>query len=482
MEQEYMEININPIHLDSLSAFTNTNQGLHTNRNDVYFLRYIGFEEEKTYISSIQNMDAQMLQRKRLHQIGYLRVAGLHNQIDSRDVTRYTEAYVLWEKAKELTRPVAVQFHFKDDIWQNTLFAAFKRTMEQYVIAVKHASPTMQKNFAVKLMHWIDCYLPQLFIEAERKEGNPKFVFYGDIKAQEYLFLYLLVLVGCDVLYLNPQKDCSVDSSLLALSSLCKKTHQGELAIAPLSAKELLSCRHEGEQIKQEGTTRIVMDSSLFRRRPARHAAGGVREADVRQENPMKREELEYIELAKKASSVVMIEVYDENHKCFKTGSGVIISEKGYIITNFHVACEGVSYGIRLEEEEKLYETEDLIKYNQVYDLAVLRIERRCQPIRLYQKKEHLVRGQKVVAIGSPLGLFNSVSDGIISGFRQLDHVSMIQFTAPTSHGSSGGALLNLYGELVGIITGGFDDAQNINLAVDYLTISNFAKGFLGSC
>lgn len=95
------------------------------------------------------------------------------------------------------------------------------------------------------------------------------------------------------------------------------------------------------------------------------------------------------------------------------------------------------------------------------------------------KQRETLVRGQKVVAIGSPLGLFNSVSDGIISGFRDIDGHSMIQFTAPTSHGSSGGALLNLYGELIGILTAGFDNGQNLNLAVDIKTISQFCRGFL---
>lgn len=55
----------------------------------------------------------------------------------------------------------------------------------------------------------------------------------------------------------------------------------------------------------------------------------------------------------------------------------------------------------------------------------------------------------------------------------------MIQFTAPTSHGSSGGALLNLYGELIGILTAGFDDGQNLNLAVDAGTILDFARGLL---
>ena len=84
-----------------------------------------------------------------------------------------------------------------------------------------------------------------------------------------------------------------------------------------------------------------------------------------------------------------------------------------------------------------------------------------------------------MVAIGSPLGLFNSVSDGIISGFRTIDDVDMIQFTAPISHGSSGGAVLNIYGELIGISTAGIDSGQNINLAVGYESILPFARSFL---
>ena len=120
-----------------------------------------------------------------------------------------------------------------------------------------------------------------------------------------------------------------------------------------------------------------------------------------------------------------------------------------------------------------------IFKYHQDYDLAVLRMEKRGRPIPISQGGKRLVRGQKVVAIGSPLGLFNSVSDGIISGFRDMEKVSMIQFTAPVSHGSSGGALLDLYGDLIGIITAGFDDGQNLNLAVDCQTILQFVQGFL---
>ena len=55
----------------------------------------------------------------------------------------------------------------------------------------------------------------------------------------------------------------------------------------------------------------------------------------------------------------------------------------------------------------------------------------------------------------------------------------MIQYTAPTSHGSSGGALLDMYGRLIGLSTAGIDSGQNINLAVDFKTILMFTKGFI---
>ena len=189
--------------------------------------------------------------------------------------------------------------------------------------------------------------------------------------------------------------------------------------------------------------------------------------------------ELSYEELAGMASSVVMIVVYNEKKEPFASGSGVLINNNGYILTNFHVVRGGVAFAVRLEEEEEPRFTTELIKYHPENDLALIRIDpvnRRPIPLCSHRK---LVRGQKVVAIGSPLGLFNTVSDGIIAGFRKFEQVSMVQFTAPTSHGSSGGALLNLYGELIGIVTAGFDDGQNLNLAVDYDTLRGFLQGFV---
>ena len=182
--------------------------------------------------------------------------------------------------------------------------------------------------------------------------------------------------------------------------------------------------------------------------------------------------------LANLASSIVMITVHGDKGQPIATGSGIMIGRKGFLLTNFHVIRGGRSFSVRIEEDETVYPTDEVIKYNADLDLAVLRIQRELQVLPIYDGRKKLVRGQKVVAIGSPLGLFNSVSDGIISGFRQINDVDMIQFTAPISHGSSGGAVLNMAGELIGISTAGFDQGQNINLAVGYENIRLFARGF----
>jgi S1-C subfamily serine protease len=186
------------------------------------------------------------------------------------------------------------------------------------------------------------------------------------------------------------------------------------------------------------------------------------------------RTEKTFEQLAGLASSVVMITVCDRSGRPIGSGSGIMIGRDGFILTNNHVAKGGSIFSVRIEDDDRLYNTTEVIKYNPLLDLAIIRIQRRLEPIPIYNG-DKLVRGQRVVAIGSPLGLFNSVSDGIISGFRKINDVDMIQFTAPISHGSSGGAVLNMYGEVIGISTAGIEDGQNINLAVGYEYINGFA-------
>jgi len=441
-------------------------------------------------------------------------------------------------------------FSYQNRIWEEALRRNYEKVLNLYEEVSGHREPAFVRNFGVKLLYWIEFYFPQLFLETMKMRSFPKFVCGGTVKLQEYLFLYLLVLMGCDVLYLNPEQDVLVDSEiLLRLSSLCELGPKRRIVIPAVfdsgmrekllgtgnasKGKIVISRDYVRRPEKRRETAENTIVCGTPRQpeaaanvtgtpgasgggagtsgssggstgvrmsippRPGRSAQpGGGQTGSSRPSVPpiisnggssgnqsgyglADGQPLDYVELAKRASSVVMIGVYNKNKECYKTGSGAIISDRGFILTNFHVACDAAYYGIRLEEEEHIFFTDELVKYNQYHDLAILRVDRPRAPIPIYRGKQELVRGQKVVAIGSPLGLFNTVSDGIISGFRKMEDVSMIQFTAPTSHGSSGGALLDLYGNLIGVITAGYDDGQNLNLAVDYKTVWTFAQGFV---
>ena len=74
-------------------------------------------------------------------------------------------------------------------------------------------------------------------------------------------------------------------------------------------------------------------------------------------------------------------------------------------------------------------------------------------------------KGSIAVAIGSPLGLFNTVSTGIISNFWESEGIDLIQISIPITHGNSGGALFNESGKLIGITTSGMGEA-NLNFAI----------------
>ena len=400
------------------------------------------------------------------------------SQPSAQDVSRYIALYQ--------DGCVKFPFHFENLMWQRALESGFDELLRLFKQVRGRSEEAIVRNFAVKILYWMDLYFPRLFLETTKMNCFPKFACGGSVKLAEYLFLYLLFRLGCDVLYISPTGEVSVDHPvLLKLSQRVEESHAPSAPSRPQPKREQIPERKE----------RIVVSMASIRR-PERHApAPAPAPAPVHTPAPIgnvprktrnapsasrgtDRQPLEFEELAKCAASVVMIRVFDQNNQCFKSGSGVIVSDKGYILTNLHVVNGGRYYGILLEEETDVFYTNELIKYHQDYDLAVLRMEKRRTPIPVSQCSG-LVRGQKVVAIGSPLGLFNSVSDGIISGFRELEKVSMIQFTAPVSHGSSGGALLDLYGDLIGLITGGFDDGQNLNLAVGYQTIYPFIRGLL---
>jgi tetratricopeptide (TPR) repeat protein len=161
--------------------------------------------------------------------------------------------------------------------------------------------------------------------------------------------------------------------------------------------------------------------------------------------------------------SVVVIYCYDLSGNMYQ-GSGVIIDPSGILVTNYHIYSEANT--IEVKHSDKLYRDVSVIGYDITKDILILKVNSEFKNFLPVTEIKSLKQGQRVYAIGSPEGFENSISEGIISGFRvNENNVRMIQMTAPITDGSSGGAVLNSEGKLIGLSTSGRHEG-NIYFAI----------------
>ena len=171
--------------------------------------------------------------------------------------------------------------------------------------------------------------------------------------------------------------------------------------------------------------------------------------------------------IAEASNSVVMLSCYDKEGENYATASGFVIFDDSVIVTNYHVIEQEAYRVVAQTEKGDSFDCPTVLAWDADKDIAILKAERHTGlSLLLPGSTENLQKGEKVVAIGSPLGLINSVSTGVFSGFVTDDAGTTLQFTAAISHGSSGGALFNDAGEVIGVTFATLQDGQNINLAV----------------
>jgi serine protease Do len=166
-------------------------------------------------------------------------------------------------------------------------------------------------------------------------------------------------------------------------------------------------------------------------------------------------------EIFKRYNSAVFLVVTTDGQMSAQ-GSGFFINDNGVAVSNYHV-FEGTTIGaemIKLANNDKVYKVCDIYVKDQKHDFILFRVDcNKTNYLNIANTKPQV--GDKVYAIGSPLGLENTFSSGEVSQWRSND---VIQTNVQIDHGSSGGALINEYGEVVGITSGTFAEGSQANL------------------
>jgi S1-C subfamily serine protease len=167
-------------------------------------------------------------------------------------------------------------------------------------------------------------------------------------------------------------------------------------------------------------------------------------------------------------------------------GTGFVVDKTGLVATNLHVVAGQTSIKIKLLDGSQLPVTA-VAGYDMQRDLAVLRVRpAKPLPTIVLGDSDAMSAGDQVVAIGNPLGFDYSVTSGLISQVRPIcgkdttpscpKELTVLQFSAAISHGSSGGPLFNQFGEVIAVTTAILPDGQNLNLAVP----TNYLRPLLG--
>jgi hypothetical protein len=146
-------------------------------------------------------------------------------------------------------------------------------------------------------------------------------------------------------------------------------------------------------------------------------------------------------------------------------GTGFVVRKDGWIATNVHVIV-GASELVVATPDKHEYPVLDVLAVDRDHDLALLRIDADLAALVLGDS-DAVRAGDSVVAIGHPLGLEDTVSNGLVSAVRVIDPtLTVLQISAPIAPGSSGGPLFSDHGEVIGVATAYSTKGQNLNFGV----------------
>ncbi len=165
--------------------------------------------------------------------------------------------------------------------------------------------------------------------------------------------------------------------------------------------------------------------------------------------------------------AVVTVVVYDINKEVASIGTGFFVNKEGHLVTNYHVLIG--KYGAEVRTlDGKTYPVKLIIAENSHADLIMVSVDIPPKKVHWLKVDDELPTiAQQVVVVGSPMGLEQTVSEGIVSSIREIPSIGQFfQMSAPISRGSSGSPVVDMQGRVLGVATFQYLQGQNLNFAI----------------
>ena len=214
----------------------------------------------------------------------------------------------------------------------------------------------------------------------------------------------------------------------------------------------------------------LLIDKLIVEEKISSNIGNDFKENIVNETNLPVTENNTITEVSKNTESIIML--LCSTQEGTSQGSGIIIDSNGEILTNYHVIEGATDVAVYFNDGSSYNEEVYVQDYDKDLDLAILKINKKSLNAIKIGDSDSLELGESIIAIGSPLGYFNTVTEGIVSAIR----TDSIQISAAISHGSSGGGLFNINGELVGVTYAGVEDAENLGFAIPINLIKQISE------
>jgi len=186
-----------------------------------------------------------------------------------------------------------------------------------------------------------------------------------------------------------------------------------------------------------------------------------------------------FVKLVKEIQpAVVTITTYDKNKKTIGQGSGFFMNTKGDLITNHHVLKGAYSAKVKTYDGKE-YPVKFVLAASEEDDLIKVSVETPKNAVKFVEVVRTIPEvAEAIIVVGSPMGLDQTVSVGIISAIRDIPTVGKIfQISAPISPGSSGSPVVNIKGQVIGVASFQMIEGQNLNFAVSGEQVLNLKSG-----